>query len=215
ITPAMREGSGLVDYSRNHPDRYVDVGIAEDVAVTVGAGLALRGEKPIVAIYSTFLQRGFDQVVHDVALENLDVVFAIDRAGIVGGDGATHQGVYDLAYLRTLPNLSIAMPRDVSEQRAMLAEAVRLGGPKAIRWPRGTVEKAPEQPVEAWPRIEWGSWEQLREGTRVCLLGLGPTVDYALEAAQVIAGVGVVNARFVKPLDEVMLTRLAQECDLL
>src|SRR5690606_25671155 len=110
ITPAMREGSGLVEYSKRHQDRYIDVGIAEDVAVTVGAGLALRGEKPIVAIYSTFLQRGYDQVIHDVSIEHLDVLFAIDRAGLVGGDGATHQGLYDLAYLRAVPNMSIAMP---------------------------------------------------------------------------------------------------------
>ncbi len=214
ITPAMREGSGLVEYSRTHADRYVDVGIAEDVAVTVGAGLALRGEKPVVAIYSTFLQRGFDQVIHDVALENLDVLFAIDRAGLVGGDGATHQGVYDLAYLRSIPNLSVAMPRSAVEMRSMLKEALRLGGPKAVRWPRGGVEAAPEQPLEEWPSIEWGTWEIVKEPAQrdgaVWLLGLGPTVGYALEAAGDDPRVGVVNARFVKPLDTVLLREIGR-----
>ncbi|HEX7003109.1 MAG TPA: 1-deoxy-D-xylulose-5-phosphate synthase [Trueperaceae bacterium] len=215
ITPAMREGSGLVEYSKRHPDRYVDVGIAEDVAVTTATGLALRGEKPVVAIYSTFLQRGYDQVVHDVSLENLDVVFAIDRAGIVGGDGATHQGIYDLAYLRTLPNLSIAMPRDAEEQRSMLKTALRLGGPKAIRWPRGKVERPAQMGVDRWPEIEWGSWEVVKEGEGAYVLGLGPTVEYALEATRDLPEVGVVNARFVKPLDERLLLELAARSDLL
>ncbi len=209
ITPAMREGSGLVDYSKQHPDRYIDVGIAEDVAVTLGAGLALRGEKPIVAIYSTFLQRGFDQVIHDVALEELDVVFAIDRAGLVGGDGATHQGVYDLAYLRTIPHVSVGMPKDASEMRGMLKAAIRLGGPKAIRWPRGAVKAAAELPVEEWPEVTWGTWELVKDGSEVFVLGLGPTLGYALEAVGDDPRVGVVNARFVKPLDRAMLARIA------
>ncbi len=210
ITPAMREGSGLVSYSKAHPDRYLDVGIAEDVAVTTAAGMALRGEKPIVAIYSTFLQRGFDQVVHDVSLENLDVLFAVDRAGLVGGDGATHQGVYDLAYLRALPNLSVAMPRDATQMRAMLKAALTVGGPKAVRWPRGGVEPAPDAPVDAWDEIEWGAGEVLKEGEQLWLLGLGPTVGYALEAAGDDPRVGVVDARFVKPLDEELILRLAR-----
>jgi 1-deoxy-D-xylulose-5-phosphate synthase len=209
ITPAMREGSGLVEYSRAHPARYVDVGIAEDVAVTTGAGLALRGEKPIVAIYSTFLQRGYDQVIHDVALENLDVVFAVDRAGLVGGDGMTHQGVYDIAYLRTVPNLSLAMPRDVRELRAMLKGALARGGPTAVRWPRGEVTPAPDAPADAWDDIAWGSWETLKVGSDVLLLGFGTTVGYALEAAGVDPRVGVVNARFVKPLDTGVLLAAA------
>lgn len=209
ITPAMREGSGLVEYSRSHPDRFIDVGIAEDVAVTVGAGLALRGEKPIVAIYSTFLQRGFDQVIHDVALENLDVIFAIDRAGLVGGDGATHQGIYDMAYLRAIPNVAIGMPRDAGELRGMLKAALALGGPKAIRWPRGEVAAVAAGPVETWPDLAWGSWEVLREGTEVSVLATGPTLAYALEAAAGDPRVGVVNARFIKPLDTAMLGRLA------
>ena len=210
ITPAMREGSGLVEYSKRHPERYLDVGIAEDVAVTTAAGLALRGEKPIVAIYSTFLQRGFDQVVHDVSIENLDVVFAIDRAGLVGGDGATHQGVYDMAYLRALPNLEIAMPRDAHQLRSMLKAAVERGGPKAIRWPRGSTEPAPETEVSDWQPIEWGTAEVLKEGSDVWLLGLGPTVGYALDAAGDDPRVGVVDARFVKPLDEATILRLAR-----
>ena len=210
ITPAMREGSGLVEYSKAHPDRFIDVGIAEDVAVTVGAGLALRGEKPLVAIYSTFLQRGYDQVIHDVSLENLDVVFAIDRAGLVGGDGATHQGIYDMAYLRAVPNMAIGMPKDAEEMRAMLKAAFELGGPRAIRWPRGAVDAALDRPFESWPEIAWGTWEVLKEGSEVALLATGPTVGYALQAAGEDPRVGVVNARFIKPLDRELLAALAR-----
>ena len=214
ITPAMREGSGLVEYSKQHADRYIDVGIAEDVAVTVGAGLALRGEKPIVAIYSTFLQRGYDQVIHDVALENLDVVFAIDRAGLVGGDGATHQGIFDLAYLRAVPNMSVAMPRDAEQMRGILKAALRIGGPKAIRWPRGSVPVPEDVPASEWPEVEWGTWEVLKEpGARdgaVWVVGLGPTVAYALRAAEGRPNVGVVDGRFVKPLDAKLLLDLAE-----
>lgn len=209
ITPAMREGSGLVDYSQRHPKRYLDVGIAEDVAVTTAAGLALRGEKPIVAIYSTFLQRGYDQVIHDVCLENLNVLFAIDRAGLVGGDGATHQGVFDLSYLRTIPNMQIGMPKDAQEMRAMLKAALALGGPKAVRWPRGGVTPAPEAEIADWPEIAWGSWEILKPGQDAYILALGPTIAYALEATRDLPGVGVINARFVKPLDEAMLLDIA------
>ena len=211
ITPAMREGSGLVKYSKAHPQRYLDVGIAEDVAVTTAAGMALRGEKPIVAIYSTFLQRGFDQVVHDVSIENLDVVFAVDRAGLVGGDGATHQGVYDLAYLRSLPNLSVAMPRDASQMRGMLRRALGLGGPKAIRWPRGAVQAPPDAEPDAWDEIAWGSAEVLKEGSELWIVALGGMVDYALAAAGDDPRVGVVDARFVKPLDEALIVRLARD----
>lgn len=210
ITPAMREGSGLVEFSRRFPGRYIDVGIAEDVAVTVAAGLALRGERPIVAVYSTFLQRAFDQVIHDVALENLNVIFAIDRAGLVGADGATHQGVYDIAYLRSIPNLAIGMPRDAAEMRSMLKEALLLGGPRAIRWPRGSVEAAARQPARDWPRIDWGSWEVVKPAARAHVLAIGPTVAYALEATRDLPGVGVINARFIKPLDAGLLAELAR-----
>ncbi len=213
ITPAMREGSGLVEYSQVHPKRYLDVGIAEDVAVTVGAGLALQGEKPVVAIYSTFLQRGYDQVIHDVCLENLDVVFAVDRAGLVGGDGMTHQGVYDISYLRALPNMSVAMPKDANEMQAMLKKALELGGPKAIRWPRGKVEPVTQSLTEA--DIVWGSWELLKEGSDAYILALGPTLGYALKAANNNPRVGVVNARFIKPLDETMLLSLVKKASML
>jgi 1-deoxy-D-xylulose-5-phosphate synthase len=214
ITPAMREGSGLVRYSKAHPTRYVDVGIAEDVAVTTAAGLALRGEKPIVAIYSTFLQRGYDQVIHDVALENLDVVFAVDRAGLVGADGMTHQGVYDLSYLRPIPNLSIAMPRDGQELRAMMKGALERGGPVAVRWPRGAVSPLPDADVGAWPEIVWGTWA-VEAGpvdpatAAVAVLAFGATLPYAVAAAAGQGDVAVVNARFLKPLDTVLLARLA------
>jgi 1-deoxy-D-xylulose-5-phosphate synthase len=198
ITPAMREGSGLVRYSIEHPERYLDVGICEDVAVTTAAGLALKGMKPIVAIYSTFLQRAYDQAIHDVAIENLPVVFAIDRAGVVGADGATHHGVFDIAYLRTIPNFRIAAPKDALELRAMLKKALEVGGPVAIRYPRDNVERVEEG---LWPEIAWGTWEVLKEGTEVYILAFGKTLRYALEAAGEDPRVGVVNARFLKPLD--------------
>ena len=207
LTPAMREGSGLVRYSLEHPERYLDVGICEDVAVTTAAGLALRGMKPIVAIYSTFLQRAYDQVIHDVAIENLPVVFAIDRAGIVGADGATHHRVFDIAYLRTVPNLQIAAPKDALELRAMLKKALEVGGPVAIRYPRDNVERAPEG---VWPEIAWGKWEVLKEGTEAYILAFGKTLRYALEAAGDDPRVGVVNARFLKPLDREMLRELSR-----
>ena len=207
LTPAMREGSGLVRYSLEHPERYLDVGICEDVAVTTAAGLALRGMKPIVAIYSTFLQRAYDQVIHDVAIENLPVVFAIDRAGIVGADGATHHGVFDIAYLRTVPNLQIAAPKDALELRAMLKKALEVGGPVAIRYPRDNVERAPEG---VWPETARGTWEGLKEGTEAYILAFGKTLKYALEAAGDDPRVGVVNARFLKPLDREMLRALSR-----
>lgn len=202
ITPAMREGSGLVKYSQTHPHRYTDVGIAEDVAVTVGAGMALQGLKPVVAIYSTFLQRGFDQVLHDVAIENLPVVFAIDRGGMVGADGATHHGVFDMAYLRTIPNMSIALPKDTSEMRAMFRGALKHGGPVAIRYPRGNTDQIPEG---TWPEVEWGTWEWLNPSEDVVILAGGKALEYARKAVKDLPGVGLVNARFVKPLDENML----------
>ncbi len=204
----MREGSGLVKYSQTHPERYLDTGICEDVAATVAAGMALRGLKPVLAIYSTFMQRAYDQIIHDIAIENLPVVFAVDRAGIVGGDGATHNGVFDIAYLRTVPNVQIAAPKDALELRAMLKKALELGGPIAIRYARDNVEKAPEG---VWPEIEWGRWEVLKEGSRAYILAFGKTLKYALEAAQDHPEIGVINARFLKPLDKGMLEALALE----
>ncbi|PYE55852.1 1-deoxy-D-xylulose-5-phosphate synthase [Deinococcus yavapaiensis KR-236] len=206
ITPAMREGSGLVKYSREHPNRYLDVGIAEEVAVTSGAGMALQGLRPIVAIYSTFLQRAYDQVVHDVAIENLPVMFAIDRGGVVGPDGATHNGVFDLSFLRSIPNVRIGLPKDASELRGMLKAGMKIGGPVAIRYPRGNTERVPEG---TWPDLEWGTWERLVEGDAVVVLAGGKALEYTLKAVQDLPGVGVVNARFVKPLDEAMLRQLA------
>ena len=206
ITPAMREGSGLVEYSRIHPNRYLDVGIAEEVAVTTAAGMALQGLKPIVAIYSSFLQRAYDQVLHDVAIENLDVIFAIDRAGIVGADGATHNGVFDLSFLRTVPNVDIALPRDAAELRGMLKAAQGVGGPVAIRYPRGNTEQVPDG---TWPDLTWGTWTRERPGDDVVILAGGKALEYALKATADLPGVGVVNARFVKPLDAVMLREVA------
>ncbi|HEX2863414.1 MAG TPA: 1-deoxy-D-xylulose-5-phosphate synthase [Deinococcales bacterium] len=207
ITPAMKEGSGLVDYATRHPDRFIDVGIAEEVAVTTGAGLALRGMKPVVAVYSTFLQRAFDQVIHDVSIEKLNVVFAIDRAGVVGPDGPTHNGVFDLSYLRLVPNMTVAAPRNALELRAMLKGALEQGGPVGIRYPRGAVARVAPG---TWPNLEWGTWERLRPGSQVCVLAVGRTVEYALAAAETVEDVGVVNARFVKPLDEAMLLEVAR-----
>ncbi|GHF33494.1 1-deoxy-D-xylulose-5-phosphate synthase [Deinococcus metalli] len=207
ITPAMREGSGLVGYSKAHPHRYLDVGIAEEVAVTAAAGMALQGLRPIVAIYSTFLQRAYDQVLHDVAIEHLNVTFAIDRAGIVGADGATHNGVFDLSFLRSIPGVRIGLPKDATELRGMLKYAQEHDGPYAIRYPRGTTERVPEG---TWPALEWGTWERVKGGDDVVILAGGKALDYALKATGDLGGVGVVNARFVKPLDEAMLRDLAR-----
>lgn len=208
ITPAMREGSGLVKYSQTHPNRYLDTGICEDVAATTAAGMALQGLQPVLAIYSTFMQRAFDQIVHDIAIENVNVVFAVDRAGIVGGDGATHNGVFDISYMRSIPNVHIAAPKDALELRAMLKSALERGGPIAIRYARDNVEKVPEG---SWPSIEWGRWEVLKEGTQAYILAFGKTLKYALDAAKDRPEVGVINARFIKPLDREMLERLALE----
>lgn len=207
ITPAMREGSGLVGYSKAHPHRYLDVGIAEEVAVTAAAGMALQGLRPVVAIYSTFLQRAYDQVLHDVAIENLNVTFAIDRAGIVGADGATHNGVFDLSFLRSIPGVRVGLPRDAAELRGMLKYAQTHDGPFAIRYPRGNTEPVPEG---HWPDLEWGTWERVQDGQGVVILAGGKGLEYAQKAAAGLDGVGVVNARFVKPLDEAMLREVAR-----
>lgn len=208
VTPAMREGSGLVEFSRVHPHRYLDVGIAEEVAVTTAAGMALQGLRPIVAIYSTFLQRAYDQVLHDVAIENLNVTFCIDRAGIVGADGATHNGVFDLSFLRSIPGVRIGLPKDAAELRGMLKYAQTHDGPFAIRYPRGN---AAQVPAGTWPEMKWGEWERLRAGDDVVILAGGKALEYALKAAEGLPGVGVVNARFVKPLDEKMLREVASK----
>ena len=206
ITPAMREGSGLVEYSRLHPDRYLDVGIAEEVAVTTAAGMGLQGLRPVVAIYSSFLQRAYDQVIHDVAIEHVPVVFAIDRAGVVGADGATHNGVFDLSFLRSIPGMRIGLPKDAHELRGMLKEAVRLGGPVAIRYPRGNT---PRVEPGTWPELTWGTWERLSPGHEVVVLAAGKALEYARTALEGLPEVGLINARFVKPLDVAMLREVA------
>ncbi|ORU93805.1 MAG: 1-deoxy-D-xylulose-5-phosphate synthase [Cycloclasticus sp. symbiont of Bathymodiolus heckerae] len=206
ITPAMREGSGMVEFEQLHPTRYFDVGIAEQHAVTLAAGMACEGLKPVVAIYSTFLQRGYDQLIHDVALQNLPVLFAIDRAGLVGPDGPTHSGSYDYSYLRCLPNMVIMAPADENECRQMLTTGIQYNGPSAVRYPRG---KGPGTKVDAtFGTIEIGRAIQLRAGNKVALLAFGSTVTPALEVAEKLDAT-VINMRFVKPLDEEMIRNIA------
>jgi 1-deoxy-D-xylulose-5-phosphate synthase len=206
ITPAMREGSGMVRFSEEFADRYFDVGIAEQHAVTFAAGLACEGLRPVVAIYSTFLQRGYDQLVHDVAIQNLPVLFALDRGGLVGGDGATHNGAFDYAYLRTVPNMTVMAPADEAECRRMLTTALRLDGPSAVRYPRGTGPGA--TPGGVLETLEVGRAELRREGQRVALLAFGAMLAPALAAGEALDAT-VVNMRFVKPLDSALVERLA------
>jgi len=212
ITPAMREGSGMVEFQERFPDRYFDVGIAEQHSVTLAAGLACGGMRPVVAIYSTFLQRGYDQVVHDVALQNLPVMFAIDRAGLVGPDGPTHAGSFDISFLRPLPNMTIMVPADENECRAMLRTGLALDGPSSVRYPRGQGpgveldEDAPPLPI--------GRAQVRREGRRVALLAFG-TLMAAAEAAGEAHDATVVNMRFVKPLDTELIDRLAATHELI
>ena len=207
VTPAMREGSSLVEFSKRFPDRYFDVAIAEQHAVTFAAGLAADGLKPVVAIYSTFLQRAYDQLIHDVALQSLPVVFAIDRAGLVGSDGATHQGSYDLSYLRCVPNLVVMAPADENECRQMLYTATTVDGPAAVRYPRGTGPGvALEKEFQALPI---GKAQIRREGRcGLALLAFGPMLDSALHIGERLDAT-VVNMRFVKPLDEALVIELA------
>ncbi len=208
ITPAMREGSGLVEYSRRFPERYFDVGIAEQHAVTVAAGMACDGLKPVVAIYSTFLQRAYDQLIHDVALQNLPVVFAVDRAGLVGSDGATHQGSFDLSFQRCIPNLIIMAPADENECRQMLYTALQSGGPAVVRYPRGTGAGVPiESRMSALPI---GRAEIRREGAGVAILAVGPMLASCQGLAEAQDWT-LVNLRFVKPLDVQTVLALAAE----
>ncbi|MYM38913.1 1-deoxy-D-xylulose-5-phosphate synthase [Duganella qianjiadongensis] len=212
ITPAMREGSGMVRFDQEYPDRYFDVGIAEQHAVTFGAGLACEGLKPVVAIYSTFLQRGYDQLIHDVALQNLDVTFALDRAGLVGADGATHAGNYDLAYLRCIPNMVVMAPSDENECRQMLTTGYRYQGPAAIRYPRGAgIGAAVEKELTT---LEIGKGEIKRRGQKIAILAFGSMVAPALAAGEALDAT-VANMRFVKPLDVELLRQLAAEHDYL
>ncbi|MDB5795920.1 MAG: 1-deoxy-D-xylulose-5-phosphate synthase [Noviherbaspirillum sp.] len=207
ITPAMREGSGMVRFEQNFPDRYYDVGIAEQHAVTFAAGMACEGMKPVVAIYSTFLQRGYDQLIHDVALQNLDVTFALDRSGLVGADGATHAGNYDIAYLRCIPNMVVMAASDENECRQMLSTAFEYNGPAAVRYPRGAgIGAAIEKDLRTIPL---GKGEIRREGEGIAILAFGTMLAPALAAAEALNAT-VANMRFVKPLDTELVKQLAQ-----
>jgi 1-deoxy-D-xylulose-5-phosphate synthase len=219
ITPAMREGSGMVEFHQKYPGRYFDVGIAEQHAVTFAAGLACEGLKPVVAIYSTFLQRGYDQLVHDVAIQNLPVVFALDRAGIVGADGATHMGAFDIAFVRCIPNMGMLTPADEAECRQALSAAYAQNHPVAVRYPRGAGAGVPV-PADLHP-MPWGKGEVRRgggsaqpAGQRVAILAFGTLLYPALQAAEAL-GATVANMRFVKPLDADLVKQLAAEHDLI
>lgn len=212
ITPAMREGSGMVEFHQRFPERYYDVGIAEQHAVTFAAGMACEGLKPVVAIYSTFLQRGYDQLIHDVALQNLPVVFALDRAGLVGADGATHAGAYDIAYLRCIPNMSVACPADENECRMLLSSAFEQNHPVAVRYPRGSgAGVATQAHLDALP---FGKGELRREGAGVAILAFGTLLYPALQVAEKL-GATVVNMRWAKPLDTELLLQVAASHDAL
>jgi len=217
ITPAMREGSGMVRFERQFPDRYYDVGIAEQHAVTFAAGLACEGRKPVVAIYSTFLQRAYDQLIHDVALQNLPVTFALDRGGLVGADGATHHGAFDLSFLRCIPNMVVMAPSDENECRKMLSTAYRHDGPAAVRYPRGAgVGVEVERDLEVVPigRAHIRRHSRAARGGRVAILAFGPPLHAALRAAEALDAT-VVNMRFVKPLDTELLAQIAGSHDAL
>lgn len=212
ITPAMREGSGMVKFEQQYPGRYHDVGIAEQHAVTFAAGLACEGLKPVVAIYSTFLQRGYDQLIHDVALQNLDVTFALDRAGLVGADGATHAGNYDLAFLRCIPNMVVMAASDEAECRQMLTTAYQYQGPAAVRYPRGSgVGAVPATTLEPLP---FGRGEIRRQGERIAILAFGTMLAPALAAGDELNAT-VANMRFVKPIDVELIKQLAASHDYL
>lgn len=211
ITPAMREGSGLVRFAEEFPERYFDVGIAEQHAVTFAAGLACEGFVPVVAIYSTFLQRAYDQLIHDVALQNLQVVFAIDRGGLVGADGATHHGAFDLSFLTCIPNLVVMAPSDENECRQMLFTAVQHPGPTAVRYPRGSGSGT--LPLQTMSALPIGKGEVRRHGRNVALLAFGSMVNPACEVGEEIDAT-VANMRFIKPIDEALVTELAATHDL-
>ena len=211
ITPAMREGSGMVEFSQRFPEQYFDVAIAEQHAVTFATGLAIGGYKPVVAIYSTFLQRAYDQLIHDVAIQNLPVLFAIDRAGIVGADGPTHQGAFDLSFIRCIPNMIIMTPSDENECRQMLYTGYQCGKPAAVRYPRGNAIGVELTPLEMLPI---GKSRLIREGQKIAILNFGTLLPSALEVAEKLNAT-VVDMRFVKPIDIEMINVLAQTHDYL
>jgi 1-deoxy-D-xylulose-5-phosphate synthase len=206
ITPAMREGSGMVEFERRFPTRYFDVGIAEQHAVTFAAGIACEGQKPVVAIYSTFLQRAYDQLIHDVALQNLDVTFALDRAGLVGADGATHAGNYDIAFLRCIPNMVVATPSDENECRLLLSTCYQYPGPASVRYPRGAGSGAPVQ--SGLDVVPVGRGIVRRRGAKLALLVFGTLLPAAMQVAEAL-DLTVVDMRFVKPLDQDLVREMA------
>jgi len=208
ITPAMREGSGMVRFSKEFPDKYFDVAIAEQHAVTLAAGFACEDQKPVVAIYSSFLQRAYDQLIHDVALQNLDVLFAIDRAGIVGADGETHHGSYDLSFMRCIPNMVIMAPSDTNECRQMLYTGYHLPGPVAVRYPRGSAGDA--QVEKEMIQLELGKAKQVRAGEKIAILSFGTLLGNAKSVADELNAT-LIDMRFIKPLDTSLLSTLAQE----
>ncbi|MBE9532506.1 MAG: 1-deoxy-D-xylulose-5-phosphate synthase [Proteobacteria bacterium] len=212
ITPAMCDGSGLNAFAEQYPERYFDVGIAEQHAITLAAGIACEGKKPVVAIYSTFLQRGYDQLIHDVALQNLPVLFAIDRGGLVGADGATHAGSFDLSYLRCIPNMVVMAPADENECRQMLTTGHRHNGPSAVRYPRGSGTGATIEP--ALTSIEIGKADIKHQGKKIAILAFGSMVQPAIEAGTTLDAT-VVNMRFVKPLDNKIIEEMANSHDLI
>ncbi|ATW45809.1 1-deoxy-D-xylulose-5-phosphate synthase [Glaesserella parasuis] len=211
ITPAMREGSGMVEFSKRFPQQYFDVAIAEQHAVTFGAGLAIAGYKPVVAIYSSFLQRAYDQLIHDVAIQNLPVIFAIDRAGIVGADGQTHQGAFDLSFMRCVPNMTIMCPSDENEMRQMLYTAYTMNSPVAVRYPRGNAQGVELQPMQT---LEIGKGKALKKGEKVAILNFGALLNEAKQVAET-HNYTLVDMRFAKPLDEALIAELADRHELL
>ena len=211
ITPAMREGSGMVEFSQRFPQQYFDVAIAEQHAVTFAAGLAIGGYKPVVAIYSTFLQRAYDQLIHDVAIQNLPVLFAIDRAGIVGADGQTHQGAFDLSFMRCIPNLIIMAPSDENECRQMLYTGYHCGKPAAVRYPRGNAVGVTLEPLHA---LELGKSKLIREGKKIAILNFGTLLPNALKVAEKLNAT-VVDMRFIKPLDVTRISEIAKTHELI
>jgi 1-deoxy-D-xylulose-5-phosphate synthase len=214
ITAAMATGTGLDIFQKRVPDQYIDVGIAEQHAVTLSAGLATQGMIPVATIYSTFLQRAFDQIIHDVCIQNLHVFFCLDRAGIVGSDGPTHQGMYDIAYLRLIPNMTLMAPKDEAELQRMIVTGIQHNGPIAMRYPRGNGNGAPLM-EEGWEPLEIGKGELLRQGDDVLICAYGSMVYPAMQTAEILGEHGieatVINARFVKPLDKVLIHPLAQK----
>ena len=215
ITPAMREGSGLVEFEKQFPNRYYDVGIAEQHAVTFAAGMACEGMKPVVAIYSTFLQRAYDQLIHDVAIQDLPILFALDRAGLVGADGATHAGSYDIAFLRCIPNMLIMTPSDEAECRDLLTTAYHQNHPSAVRYPRGAgIGATPSKELRTVPfgKAELRRRSSAVSGKRIAILAFGTLLYPALEVAEQL-NASVANMRFVKPLDVELLKTLAQDHD--